>query len=448
MIPKIVIVGVLDTKGREIKYLAEQVKAAGGEAIVLELSLSGECGWGDIRLAEVLKMTGHRVADVVSVNRSDASKIVSEAGAKMVRTLHRQGKLHGIIGYGGSMGSFLASTLMRALPIGIPKLLLTTATANLRTFSDGNDLCVLYAVAEAGLNKVTKRIMSYAAAGIVAMAATPWPDHSKCKPLIGCTMQGMTTPCVLRASKHFEENGYDIIIYHATGAGGKSMEYMIAERQIVGVLDLTTHELVAEFFGGKSWAGPDRLRTAARIGIPQVVAPGGLANMIFAEIDTVPKKITNEWKAGIRGYNQHNISVNSFSLTLEEIKVLGRAFIDRLGGAKAPAVVLVPLRGWSSSDIAGPNKALGRTEDGPGPFWIADPVDQKKSLRSKYFIDAMIEAIREFNVHNENFEILAVDKHLNEPDFADLAAELLLEMLRGKWKKGGHASLPYIKLDI
>ena len=445
MVPIIVIAGILDTKGRELRYLAEQVKAAGGEPVILELSLSGECGWADIGLGEVLETTGHSVADVGAVNRSDACKIVGEAAEKKVSALYREGKLHGMIGYGGSMGALVASAGMRALPIGVPKLLLTTASVSIRALSDGKDLCLMYAVSEAGLNRVTKRILGYAAAGIVAMAAAPWPDLSKCKPLIGCMMQGMTTPCVLRAARYFEENGYDVIINHATGAGGKSMEEMIAEGQIVGLLDLTTHELATEFFGGKSWAGPDRLRTAARVGVPQVVAPGGLANMIFAEIDTVPKQTLDEWKSGLRGYNRHNISVNSFSLTLEETKVLGRVFVERLGGAKAPAVILVPLRGWSASDIAGPNKALGRTLAGPGPFWVADPGDPERSLRSKDFINAMTEATREFGVNNENFEILAVDKHLNEPDFADLAAELLSEMLAGKWRKGRHAGLPYVK---
>jgi uncharacterized protein (UPF0261 family) len=445
MVPKIVIAGILDTKGRELRYLAEQVKAAGGEPVIMELSLSGECGWADIGLGEVLKTTGHSVADVAAVNRSDASKIVLEASGKMVRALYREGKLHGMIGYGGSMGALVASAAMRALPIGVPKLLLTTASGTVRNFSDGKDLCVMYAVSEAGINRVTKRILGYAAAGIVAMAAAPWPDISKCRPLIGCMMQGMTTPCVLRASRYFEEHGYDIIINHATGAGGKSMEDMIAEGQIVGLLDLTTHELTTEFFAGKSWAGPERLRTAARVGVPQVVAPGGMANMIFAEIETVPKQIIEDWNSGLRGYNRHNVSVNSFGLKLEEIKVLGRAFVERLGRAKAPAVVLVPLRGWSASDLAGPNKALGRTAAGPGPFWIPDPMDPERSLRSKYFIDAMAEAIREFDIHNDNFEILAVDKHLNETDFANLAAELLAEMLAGNWKKGSHAGLPFVK---
>jgi uncharacterized protein (UPF0261 family) len=441
MVPKIIIAGILDTKGRELRYLAEQVKAFGGDPAIMELSLSGECGWADIGLGEVLKTTGHSVTDVSAVNRSDASKIVLEAADKMVRALYRQGKIDGMIGYGGSMGALVVSAAMRALPIGVPKLLLTTASGTVRNFSDGKDLCVMYAVSEAGINRVTKRILGYAAAGIVAMAAAPWPDISKCRPLVGCMMQGMTTPCVLRASRYFEEHGYDIIINHATGAGGKSMEDMIAEGQIVGLLDLTTHELTTEFFAGKSWAGPERLRTAARVGVPQVVAPGGMANMIFAEIETVPKQIMDEWKAGLRGYNRHNVSVNSFGLTLEEIKVLGRAFVERLGRAKAPTVILVPIRGWSASDLAGPNRALGRTAAGPGPFWIPDPENPERSLRSKYFIEAMRDAFTEFDVHNENFEVLAVDRHLNEAEFADLAAELLAEILEGKWKKGSRAEL-------
>lgn len=445
MAPKIIVAGILDTKGREIRFLAEQVKTAGGDPVIMELSLSGECGWADIGLAEVLKTTGHSVADVAAVNRHEASKIVAEAADKMVSGLYKKGRLHGMIGYGGSMGALVASAAMRALPIGVPKLLLTTASGATRTFSDGKDLCLMYAVSEAGINRVTKRILCYAAAGIVAMAAAPWPDLSKCKPLIGCMMQGVTTPCVLRASRFFEENGYDIIINHATGAGGKSMEAMIAEGQIVGLLDLTTHELAAEFFGGKCCAGPERLRTAARVGVPQVVAPGGLANMIFAEVETIPKQIMEDWKAGLRGYNRHNPSTNSVSLTLEETKVLGRAFVERLGMAKAPAVVLVPLKGWSASDIAGPDKALGRTTAGPGPFWVRDPENPERSLRSKYFIDAMREAVKEFDVHNDNFDILVVDRHLNEPEFADLAAELLAEMLAGYWKKGSHAGLAYVE---
>jgi uncharacterized protein (UPF0261 family) len=259
-------------------------------------------------------------------------------------------------------------------------------------------------------------------------------DHSD-KELIGCTMFGVTTPAVLRASKYFENKGYDLMINHAIGSGGQSMEELITDGYIKGILDITTHEIVDFLLGGIFNAGPNRITAAGNKGIPQVISTGGLDFINFGPEDTVPKKLKNENHIPGRNFLVHNPSVTAIGTSLEEAFEIGKHISVKLNNSTGPTILLVPLRGWGAYDTSGNFPELGWSEDSPAPFWISDPENPEHSWRASFFVRALREHI---DKSKKNLEVLLIDYHLNDIRFADIAAKLLDEMLEGKWKKGSH----------
>ncbi|HEX3010852.1 MAG TPA: Tm-1-like ATP-binding domain-containing protein, partial [Syntrophomonadaceae bacterium] len=440
--PSIIVAGILDTKGQEIKYIAERVKAAGGEPTIVELSVGHEVGWADISISEVLGEIGRDVKELFSLDRGKASDIVVDGACQVIAKMLNQGKLDGIIAYGGSMGASIATRIMQTLPIGVPKFMLTTmASGDVSPYVGTKDLCMMYPIAEAGLNKVTRKILNNAAAAVVGMANAPELEAVEEKALIGCMMFGVTTPCVLRASKTIEDMGYDVMINHAVGSGGKSMEELIRDGYIVGILDITTHEIADLMLGGVLSAGPDRLTAAGAKGIPQVIAPGGLDLINFGPRDTVPEKLIQESDQPGRGLYVHNPMVTCIGVSTEEAYRIGEHIAQKMNAAKGPTVMCIPMRGWGACDIPSPNKELGWAGPGAGPTWASDPEHPEWSLRNGYFIKALRKTLSK---DNPNLDVILVDKHLNEPEFADLMTDLLQEMLQGKWKKGSHQDLPYV----
>lgn len=440
--PNILIAGILDTKGQEIKFLANRVKAAGGEPTILELSVGCEVGWADISVGRILQEVGRNKEDVFSLDRSKASAIIVEGAKEIAAQLLAEGKLDGIISYGGSMGASMATRIMQSLPLGIPKFMLTTmASGDVSPYVGTKDICMMYPIAEAGLNKVTRTILSNAAGAVVGMAASPKLEVADERPLIGCMMFGVTTPCVLRAAKYFEGRGYDVLINHAVGSGGRSLEELIRDGFVVGVLDITTHEIADYLLGGVLSAGPDRLTAAGEMGIPQVIAPGGLDLINFGPKETVPQKFLKETNQPGRGLYVHNPTVTCVGVSTKEAHMIGEHIAEKLNAAKGPTAICIPLRGWGACDLPTPNKELGWAGPGPGPVWAADPENPQWSLRTSYFISALRKAL---DMDKQNLDVLLVDKHLNEPEFSDLMSELLEEMLNGTWKKGSHQDLPYI----
>ncbi len=440
--PNILVAGILDTKGQEIKFLAERVKAAGGSPIVLELSVGREVGWADISISTVLQEVGKTTDEVFSLDRSKASDIIVEGAKKLAARLLDDGKLNGMIAYGGSMGASMATSVMRSLPIGVPKLMLTTmASGDVSPYVGTRDICMMYPIAEAGLNKVTRTILNNAAAAVVGMSTPPEMEVTDERPLIGCMMFGVTTPCVLRASHYFETKGYDVLINHAVGSGGRSLEELIRDGYIVGVLDITTHEIADFLLGGVLSAGIDRLTAAGEMGIPQVIAPGGLDLINFGPKDTVPERLLKETDQPGRGLYVHNPTVTCIGVSTDETYRIGEHIAEKLNAAKGPTAICIPLRGWGACDMPVPNKDLGWAGPGPGPVWAPDPDHPEWSLRAGYFVSALRKVI---DKDEPNLDVLLVDKHLNEPEFSDLMSELLEEMLTGRWKKGSHQDLPYI----
>lgn len=440
--PKILVAGILDTKGNEIRFLAERVRAAGGQPTLMELSVGREVGGADINVGELISAAGYTKEEVFSLDRAKASDIIVAGAIKVVARLLEEGKLDGMVAFGGSMGTSMATRIMQTLPVGVPKIMLSTMTSgDVSPYVGTRDICMMYPIAEAGLNVVTRRILNNAAAAVVGMASAPALEAKEERPLIGCMMFGVTTPCVLRASRYFEERGYDVMINHAVGSGGRSMEELIRDGYIIGMLDITTHEVGDFLLGGVLSAGPDRLTAAGEKGVPQVLAPGGLDLINFGPRDTVPERFLKETDQPGRGLYIHNPTVTCVGVSAEEAYRVGAHIAEKLNRAQGPTVMCVPMRGWGACDLPAPNKDLGWAGPGAGPVWAEDPEHPGWSLRAGRFLAALRDHI---DREKPNVEVLVVDKHLNEPEFADLMAELLEEMLKGTWKKGSHTDLPYI----
>lgn len=434
--PKVIVAGILDTKGNEIRFIADRIRAMGGDSTILELSVGKEVGWADISLSEVLKRKGRRTDEIFMMERAKGADLVVEGAVDLISELWERGEIGGMIACGGSLGTSMATRIMQTLPIGVPKLMLSTmASGDVRPYVGTRDICMLYPIAEAGLNAITRKVFNNAAAAIVGMASALPIRQTEEKPLIGCMMFGATTPAVIRASRYFEEKGYEVLINHAVGSGGRSMEELITEGHMVGVLDITTHEIIGYLLGGIFNAGPDRLTAAGLKGIPQVVSTGGLDMIVFGPRDTVPKEFEEEELQGVAGrvIYMHNPAISCVGLTPDEASMVGQHVAEKLNLAEGPTAICIPLRGWGAYDIAGPNLSLGWAGPGPGPFWVGDLEKPEWSLRARRFLEGLNGKIE---LEKWNLEVLIVDRHMNEPEFADLMAKLLDDMLSGRWEKG------------
>jgi uncharacterized protein (UPF0261 family) len=341
-------------------------------------------------------------------DRGPAVQAMARGAAEVVRRLHAEGRLDGILGVGGSGGSSIVAAAMQALPVGVPKLLVSTmASGDTRPYVGESDVAMLYSVVDiSGINGLSERILTNAAAAIAGMAraSASFVTRLEHKPLIGATMFGVTTPCVTIARGWLEAHGYEVLVFHATGSGGRAMEALMASGFISGVLDVTTTELVDELVGGVLSAGPDRLEMAGRLGLPQVVSLGALDMCNFGPKDTVPERFRD------RNLYVHNAAVTLMRTTEAECAELGRIIARKLNGATGPVSVFIPLGGVSM--IATPG----------GPFH--DPVADAALVRE------LRAALR------PDIEVVEMATDINDPAFATAMAERLDALYRA-WAASG-----------
>jgi uncharacterized protein (UPF0261 family) len=317
-----------------------------------------------------------------------------------MRAAHERGEVDGCLALGGSAGTTIGTSGMRVLPLGVPKLMVSTlASGQVRPWVGVKDILMLNSVVDiAGVNRISRRILHNAAAAMAGMLSHPPEAATDDRPLIAATMFGVTTPCVQRAREVLEQAGYEVLVFHATGNGGEAMESLIADGLISGVLDITTTELADELVGGILSAGPDRLTAAARHGVPQVVSVGATDMVNFGPRDTVPEKFKD------RLFYQHNPTVTLMRTTPEENARIGEEIGRKLAASTGPAAIVLPLKGVSAIDAAGQA--------------FDDPAARQ----------SLFDAIRQ--THGRT-ELIEVDHHINDPKFAESAACRLLQMLRG-----------------
>jgi uncharacterized protein (UPF0261 family) len=400
-VPTVALFGTLDTKAAEYEYFRERVREHGADVLLVDVGVLAEAGArADVSRAEVAAAAGEEVRELARVgDRGAAVAAMGRGAAEIAKRLHAEGRLDAIAGLGGSSGSSIVTTAMRALPVGVPKLMVSTlASGDTRPYVGAVDVTMTYSVVDiAGLNQVSRRIIANAAGAIAGMAAADPGAGDEAKPLVGATMFGVTTPCVDRAREWLEHRGYEVLVFHATGTGGQSLEALVRGGFLTAVLDVTTTELADELVGGVLSAGPDRLRAAGVAGIPQVVSLGALDMVNFGPMETVPERFR-----GRRLY-VHNPTVTLMRTTPEECAELGRTVARKLNAATGPVTLFVPLRGVSAIATEGQ------------PFH--DPEAD----------EALFGALRE---HLEpSVDLRELDTDVNDPAFADALANRLHELV-------------------
>lgn len=397
----ILIIGTFDTKAEELNFIKDQILARGQNARTLDAGvLQPSPGYVDISNQRVAAAGGQPLHELVSRrDRGQAVGIMAQGAAKITRELFDRGEISGVISLGGGSGTVIGTSAMRTLPVGIPKVMVSTmASGNVRLYVRTSDICMIHSVVDiSGLNRVTKKILGNAAAAVCSMVEEKEDLSLDGRPLIAVSMFGVTTPCVTEARKIIEEKGYEVLVFHANGPGGMAMEQLIAEGNIQAVLDISTTELADELLGGKCSAGPDRLEKAGEMGIPQVVVPGAM-DMVNYFPDAIPPQFRN------RLFHVHNPATTLMRTNEEENRRLGGIMARKLSRAKGPVVVCIPLEGFSAIDSPG------------------QPFFSPKANR------AFIEAVKT-NLP-PHIPVIEKNLHINDPSFAREIAQALLEFLK------------------
>lgn len=399
--PTVILLGALDTKGAEYRYVRDRLRAAGVNSILLDVSVLGNPSVRpDVSAVAVARAANVEIDDLrARGDRGVAMSAMSEGAAVIAHEIVSAGSAQGILGLGGTGGTTLISHVMRALPIGFPKVLVSTvASGDTSSYVGTSDITMMYSVVDiAGINSISGRILANAAGAIAGMVTQPSLESLDSKPVVSATMFGVTTPAVDAARQRLEDLGYEVLVFHATGAGGRSMEALIKAGMISGVLDLTTTELADELVGGVFSAGPDRLTAAVGAGVPQVLSFGALDMVNFGPVDTVPSQFKD------RTLHIHNASVTLMRTTPAENAEIGKRVAERLAPATAAVTVMIPHGGFSAISVEGQ------------PFH--DPAADS----------ALIQAFKEAvpgNIHTVDREAA-----INDPAFAVEAADRLHELI-------------------
>jgi uncharacterized protein (UPF0261 family) len=399
----VLLIGTLDTKGVEGQFVRDLLQQGGISTLVLDAGVMGSAPFApDIVREQVFAAAGTSLAAVQkAADRGRAVAAAAKGAAKIALDLYRRGQVDGIFALGGSAGTTIGTAAMRALPFGLPKIMVSTlASGQVKQYVGVRDILMLYSVVDiSGLNRISRTVLTNAARAMMGMVQRPAEvaTEPELMPLIATTMFGVTTPCVEISRKFVEQKGYEVLVFHATGSGGMAMEAFISDGLIAGVLDLTTTELADELIGGELSAGRDRLTAAARRGVPQVISLGALDMVNFGPPHTVPERFHG------RRFYQHNPNVTLMRTTPEENDRLGKEIAEKASAARGPSVVLVPLRGVSAIDAPGQ------------PFWWPDADD------------ALFQSLR--NWMGPQVELIEMDRHINDPEFAQAAAVTLMRLL-------------------
>lgn len=408
----VVVVGSLDTKGAEFAFLKERIEANGCRALVIDVGVLGQPLFPpDVSAQEVAQAAGVSLDELVARrDRGYALDHMARGVAVVVQRLYQEGLVDGIISMGGGGGTAVGTSAMRALPTGIPKLMVSTvASGDTSPYVGMTNITMMPSIVDvAGLNRVSRRIFTQAADAICGMVKGDVSAEGETQqPAIAASMFGNTTRAVDRARSLLAQHGFETLVFHATGTGGKTMEMLIQDGYFDGVLDVTITELVDHLLGGVLSAGPERLEAAGRKGVPQVVAPGCLDMCNFWAAETVPEHYRH------RRLHHWNPNVTLMRTTPEENARLGQMVAEKLNAAKGPVAVFIPTRGFSELDAPGQ------------PFWWPEA--------DNAFIDSLKAHLR------PDIPVTLMENNINDPEFSTAMVNALLQMLRKEDDDGLHA---------
>jgi uncharacterized protein (UPF0261 family) len=397
----IAVIGALDTKGADFAFVKAAIEARGQRALVINTGIMGEPSFApDITAEQVATAGGASLAALRAAgDRGTAVDTMTQGSTAVVKQLYEEGQIDGILGMGGSAGTVIATAAMRQLPLGFPKVMVSTLAAGDTTAYVGSkDILLIPSVVDvAGVNRISARIYANAVGAMVGMVETAVPAIAQ-KPLIAASMFGNTTELVSQCQKILDAAGYETLVFHATGTGGKTMESLIGEGYFAGVLDVTTTEWADELVGGMLSAGPTRLDGAAQQGLPQVIAPGCVDMVNFWSPDSVPAKYQD------RRFYHWNPNVTLMRTTPEENAALGRILAEKANQSTAPVAFFLPLKGISVLDSPG------------GEFWWPEANE------------ALFAAIKQHV--RADISVTELDCNINEASFATAVTEKLLAFLR------------------
>ena len=400
----VAVVAALDTKAEDAAYVCAQLALRGLSVLVVDTSILADppANWSAPRavLPGVIAAAGGSSLAALrrQGDRGQAVAVMSRGVARVMAELVAGGRCAGVIGLGGGSGTAIGTAAMRELPLGLPKVMVSTlAGSSCSTYVGCSDIVMVPSIVDiAGINRISARVYAQAVGALAGMLAIPGLLPAQ-GPAVCASMSGNTTPAVTRAGAMLRIAGCEMLVFHATGSGGRSFEKLISQGGVQGVLDMTLCEIANELLGGVLLAGPDRLTAAGRAGIPQVVVPGCLDFVNFWEPGSVPDHL--------RGRRMHawNPHVTLMRTTPAENQELGRIVADRLIGARAPSVLLLPLRGLSLVGAPG----------GPLAWPEADA--------------ALFESLHRHA--GAKVPIIEIDAAINEPAFAERAAEILIGLI-------------------
>jgi uncharacterized protein (UPF0261 family) len=401
MTKTIALIGALDTKGAEYGFVKQCIEARGHRTLLIDTGvLDRPLIKADVPREEVARAGGADLADLAArKDRGEAVAAMSRGAAAILARLYARRRFDGAIALGGSGGTSVACAAMRVLPLGVPKVMVSTcAGGDVSGYVGVKDIVMIPSIVDvAGINRISREVFARAAGAVCGMVEAQVPPGQD-KPLVVASMFGNTTPCVNAAKDVVEKAGYEVLVFHCTGNGGKTMESLIEAGAIAGVLDITTTEWADELVGGVFTAGPTRLEAAARKGVPAIVTPGCLDMVNFWAPDTVPARFKG------RTFYQHNPNVTLMRTNVEECKRLGEILAEKLNMSTGPVSVLIPLRGISMIDLAG--KPFHLPQANQALFAAL-----KKNLR-------------------KGIPVIEMDCDINDPAFAVRCAETLLGSMK------------------
>ena len=397
----IIVLATLDTKGKEAQFVKEEIENRGHRVVVIDTGVVGKPYFeADISREEVSQQGDRPLSELLkNPDRKTAAPVMAKGAKAIVTKMVREKKADGIISMGGTQGTTLATEVMRALPVGFPKVMVSTvASGNTVPFVDIKDIAMLFPVADIlGLNPITKKILSNAAGAICGMAESKVKIEIT-KPLVGITTVGITTQAAIKAKSVLEGAGYETIVFHAVGTGGRAMEDLMKQGFIKAVLDIATIEVTNEMYDALLAAGPERLTTAGRLGLPQVIAPGAIAILVYGTPDTIPAKYKG------RKMIAHSPKITDVRINKDEQVAVAHEIVRRLKGSKGSTVFMVPRKGYDSYSVEGMD------------FWELES-DQA-------FVEALKKELP------PKIPVIERDRDINDPEFAEEMANTLIELMR------------------
>ncbi len=399
--PTIAILGTFDTKGEEHAFVAEVLKRRGHQVLLIDVGTGAPSTiQPDVSREQVAEIAGMDLhAALHQQDRGASVEFMSQAAPLVLVHFFNEKKIDGVISLGGGGGTAIATAGMRALPFGFPRVMVSTlASGNIQHYVGVQDITMIPSVVDiAGINRISREVFTRAAGAIAGMVEEEISQEAL-RPVIAASQFGNTTDCVGMARDQLERKDYEVLVFHATGTGGRTMEALIEARKIYGVLDITTTEWADELVGGVLTAGPTRLEAAARTGTPSVVVPGCLDMVNFHAPETVPEKFNG------RLFYKHNPQVTLMRTTPEECEQLGKILAEKLNASKGPVAVLLPLKGISVISCE------GQAFYDPG-------ADQAlfASLRSNLA---------------DRIEIIELEEEINSPVFAEACVNKLLALMK------------------